>query len=170
MIGGDATKNRDSISLSSSELWRLFIWLWCSVSSSTTFMLIARTNRYKLVIHAFFSKPLVITIRPKIPSAAGILQVRVQASAGDLYIDKHDPLVLSIMETLDKDVSCENNFLLSRWSVSENKTIIKIKTDLPAHFSKSWSSWNSPSHCLKITQNVAFEFLNFGIFQQFLTY
>ena len=28
-------------------------------------MLIVPTNRYKLVIHAFFSKPLVITIRPK---------------------------------------------------------------------------------------------------------
>ena len=26
------------------------------------------------------------------------------------------------------------------------------------------------SHCLKITQNVAFEFLNFGIFHQFLSY
>ena len=26
------------------------------------------------------------------------------------------------------------------------------------------------SHCLKVTQNVAFEFLNFGIFHQFLSY
>ena len=26
------------------------------------------------------------------------------------------------------------------------------------------------THCLKITQNVAFEFLNYGIFQQFLSY
>ena len=26
------------------------------------------------------------------------------------------------------------------------------------------------SHCLKITQNVAFEFSNFGIFYQFLSY
>ena len=26
------------------------------------------------------------------------------------------------------------------------------------------------SHCLKITQNVAFEYLNFGIFRQFLSY
>ena len=26
------------------------------------------------------------------------------------------------------------------------------------------------SHCLKITQNVAFEFLNFDIFHQFLSY
>ena len=26
------------------------------------------------------------------------------------------------------------------------------------------------THCLKITQNVAFEFLNFGIFHQFLSY
>ena len=26
------------------------------------------------------------------------------------------------------------------------------------------------AHCLKITQNVAFEFLNFGIFHQFLSY
>ena len=25
-------------------------------------------------------------------------------------------------------------------------------------------------HCLKITQNVAFEFFNFGIFHQFLSY
>ena len=27
-----------------------------------------------------------------------------------------------------------------------------------------------PTHCLKITQNVAFEFFNFGIFHQFLSY
>ena len=26
------------------------------------------------------------------------------------------------------------------------------------------------AHCLKITQNVAFEFFNFGIFHQFLSY
>ena len=26
------------------------------------------------------------------------------------------------------------------------------------------------AHCLKITQNVAFEFLNFGLFHQFLSY
>ena len=26
------------------------------------------------------------------------------------------------------------------------------------------------SHCLKITQNVAFEFFTFGVFQQFLSY
>ena len=26
------------------------------------------------------------------------------------------------------------------------------------------------SHCLKITQNVAFEFMNFGILHQFLTF
>ena len=26
------------------------------------------------------------------------------------------------------------------------------------------------AHCLKISQNVAFEFFNFGIFHQFLTY
>ena len=26
------------------------------------------------------------------------------------------------------------------------------------------------AHCLKITQNVAFEFLKFGIFPQFLSY
>ena len=26
------------------------------------------------------------------------------------------------------------------------------------------------AHCLKITQNVAFEFLNFGIFHQFLSF
>ena len=31
--------------------------------------------------------------------------------------------------------------------------------------------WRNPiSHCLKSTQNVAFEFLNFGIFHQFLSY
>ena len=29
---------------------------------------------------------------------------------------------------------------------------------------------NSNSHCLKITQNVAFEFFNIGIFHQFLSY
>ena len=28
----------------------------------------------------------------------------------------------------------------------------------------------SVPHCLKITQNVAFEFFNFGIFHQFLSY
>ena len=31
------------------------------------------------------------------------------------------------------------------------------------------SSQEPSLHCLKITQNVAFEFLNFGIFHQFLT-
>ena len=34
----------------------------------------------------------------------------------------------------------------------------------------NFSSKNSISHCLKITQNVAFEFLDFGIFHQFLNY
>ena len=29
---------------------------------------------------------------------------------------------------------------------------------------------NPTTHCLKITQNVSFEFLNFGIFLQFLSY
>ena len=33
-----------------------------------------------------------------------------------------------------------------------------------------WILKNDIAHCLKITQNVAFEFLNFGIFHQFLSY
>ena len=34
------------------------------------------------------------------------------------------------------------------------------------------SDWKEQvdAHCLKIPQNVAFEFLNFGIFHQFLSY
>ena len=36
---------------------------------------------------------------------------------------------------------------------------------------EQWSSLDKgKSHCLKITQNVTFEFWNFGIFHQFLTY
>ena len=47
---------------------------------------------------------------------------------------------------------------------------------LHSHFSFTW--WNTwkiwhrgkNAHCLKITQNVAFEFSNFGIFHQFLSF
>ena len=33
-----------------------------------------------------------------------------------------------------------------------------------------WTHEETAPHCLKITQNVAFEFLNFGIFHQLLSY
>ena len=39
---------------------------------------------------------------------------------------------------------------------------------LRSHYSRSKKQVSS--QCLKITQNVAFEFLNFGIFHQFLSY
>ena len=38
---------------------------------------------------------------------------------------------------------------------------------------KNWDflgDFQTPAHCLKITQNVALEFCNFGIFHQFLSY
>ena len=76
-----AAKNTPEILFLSSELWRLDLF---GFTVHTTFMLIARTNRYKLVIHALVWKPLVITIRPKFYLAG-------QRPAGDLYIDKHDP-------------------------------------------------------------------------------
>ena len=60
-----AAKNTPEILFLSSELWRLDLF---GFTVHTTFMLIARTNRYKLVIHALVWKPLVITIRPKILS------------------------------------------------------------------------------------------------------
>ena len=39
-----------------------------------------------------------------------------------------------------------------------------------AHFGGSKTESGVYSQCLKITQNVASEFLNFGIFHQFLSY
>ena len=70
------------------------------------------------------------------------------------------------------------------------KIIVKLSIDIFCSFAwlMMWfrSTWNKilsqlssealiqvyclSSHCLKITQNVAFEFLNSGIFHQFLTY
>ena len=37
------------------------------------------------------------------------------------------------------------------------------------HVQKMLTHLTTTAHCLKITQNVAFEFLNFGIFHQFLS-
>ena len=53
-----------------------------------------------------------------------------------------------------------NSFLSANWSCSRFYIFV---------FSSSSCSFTI-SHCLKITQNVAFEFLNFGIFHQFLSY
>ena len=52
-------------------------------------------------------------------------------------------------------------------SVQFFKTQMLHKTNL--YFSYFEIKWMR-THCLKITQNVAFEFLNFGIFHQFLSY
>ena len=41
----------------------------------------------------------------------------------------------------------------------------------PNQVSQHWKNeWVHASHCLKITKKFAFEFLNFGIFHQFLSY
>ena len=41
------------------------------------------------------------------------------------------------------------------------------KAHLPFVYTHQTPYVYNPAHCLKITQNVAFEFLNFGIFHQF---
>ena len=61
---------------------------------------------------------------------------------------------------------------LGTWVVINGNSFHKV-LEAQLKFTKSWSFQETDkevAHCLKITQNVAFEFLNFGIFHQFLYY
>ena len=50
--------------------------------------------------------------------------------------------------------------------------VLRTHTDshLREAFQNELSKFTTVTHCLKIPQNVAFEFFNFGIFHQFLSY
>ena len=95
-----------------------------------------------------------------------------------------------ILSRLD-DPTLENSRLVSKswrnfvdwfWLVKQlriyktktlgNKSLILLHEDWRKFFLHLESDLEALrlTHCLKITQNVAFEFLNFGIFHQFLSY
>ena len=58
--------------------------------------------------------------------------------------------------------------LLKRVEEKLESSLMMIKTHM--HYTGCPGKFWIASHCLKITQNVAFEFFNFGIFHQFLSY
>ena len=65
-------------------------------------------------------------------------------------------------KTFEKYVDQCKNFTLCK--------ALFLKPPFPPELLDLRRKVNTAAHCLKINQNVAFEFLNFGIFHQFLSY
>ena len=62
---------------------------------------------------------------------------------------------------------CENSF---ERLMNQNGNSDRLREAFLQELLKSDWKEQVDAHCLKISQNVAFEFLNFGIFHQFLSY
>ena len=73
----------------------------------------------------------------------------------------------TILELLSRKKNNLQNVIFATFFISFLK---KIRMKSFGDFLKCIFNFFSKTHCLKITQNVAFEFLNFGIFHQFLSY
>ena len=90
-----------------------------------------------------------------------------------LWHGQYDKTTFEIINDLtdNKDLQTALCYCWGDFGTVPEKCHFSMMAGLHQHFKLGgFYPGSVSSHCLKITQNVAFEFLNFGIFHQFLTY
>ena len=112
--------------------------------------------------HHRIQGPIVRTIL--VPRQAANATLAASSSSGtNLSVTTSQPHQLQQSNAVNTPLP---NIQLPSEPVPISPQVIKLFSHCTTHYSQFFTT----SHCLKITQNVAFEFLNFGIFRQFLSY